>query len=164
MLKKIVLFAFLLIPLGAIAQDKIAYLNSEEVITAMPEYAQLQDSLQNTQKAFEAYLAEMQDEYSKKYQAFMKEGDMLNEAIRIRRLQEVQEIEQKAANFAEESKERLQQLYAALMTPIEQKVRNAIQAVGAENNFTYVLNAGVMMYVSPTATNATDLVKKKLGL
>lgn len=165
MFKKIVLFTLLFIPVSLLAQEKIAYFNSGEVIMAMPEYTQMQDSLQKTQEAFRKEMSSMEDEYSKKYQAFMAEADGLVESIKVRRMQEIQDIEQKASNFNEQSQQQLQQLYEQLMTPIQQKIREAIQTVGAENNYTYILEAGAtVLYVSPTATDATPLVKKKLGL
>jgi outer membrane protein len=164
MLKKIVLFALLLLPLGAIAQEKIAYFNSTEVVTVMPEYAQLQDSIQKTQLAIRAELASMEDEYTKKYQAFMIEADTLIETIKVRRMTEIQDLEQRAATYSEQSQEQLKQLYEQMLAPIQQKVRDAIQSVGADNGFTYILDGGSLLYVSQSATNATPLVKKKLGL
>jgi outer membrane protein len=164
MVKKIVLLAFLLIPLGVMAQEKIAYFTSVEVVSAMPEYTQLQDSIEKTQLAIKMELTSMEDEYNKKYQAFMKEAETLIESIRIRRMQEIQDLEQRAATYSEQSKAQLQQLYESMLNPIQQKVRDAIQKVGAENGFTYILDGAGLLYVSPSATNATDLVKKKLGL
>lgn len=165
MFKKIVLFALLLLPIGVFAQEKIAYFNSAEVIMAMPEYTQMQDSLQKTQEAIKAEMSILEEEYSKKYQAFMAESENLVESIKVRRMQEIQDIEQRAANFNEQSQQQLQQLYEKLITPIQQKVKDAIQSVGAENNYTYILEAGAtVLYVSPSAPDATPLVKKKLKL
>jgi outer membrane protein len=164
MIKKIVLFALLLIPVGAFAQEKIAYFNSADVIQVMPEYIQMQDSLQKTQTAIESELVILGEEYKKKYESFMTEADKLVESIKIRRMQEIQDIENRASNFQEQSQKQLQQLYEQLMVPIQQKVRNAIKAVGEENGFAYILDSAGILYISPSATDASPLVKKKLGL
>ncbi|MDR1683184.1 MAG: OmpH family outer membrane protein [Candidatus Symbiothrix sp.] len=164
MLKKILLVALLFLPFGAFAQDKIAYCNSSEVILNMPEYKQMQDSLKITQEAIKADIATMEEEYSRKYEAFMKEGENLIETIKIRRMQEIRDLEQRAATYNEQSQQMLQQLYEQLLLPIQQKVKDAIQAVGAENNFLYIVDAATLLYVNPSASNATDLVKKKLDL
>jgi outer membrane protein len=164
MFKKIVLFAILLFPVGAFAQEKIAYFNSAEVITTMPEYTQMQDSIQKTQAAVQSELLILEEEYKKKYEAFMAEADKLVETIKVRRMQEIQDIEQRAATFQEQSQKQLQQLYEQLLAPIQQKVRSAIQTVGAENNFTYILDAASLLYFSSSASDATPLVKKKLGI
>jgi outer membrane protein len=164
MFKKIILSVLLMLPLGVFAQEKIAYFSSQEIIVIMPEYKQMQDSLQNTQKAIQAEMEILKEEYNTKYQAFMKEGDTLIESIRIRRMQEIQDIEQRASTYAEQEQQRLGQLQQALYEPILKKVREAIQEVGKENNFTYILEGGSLLYISTTATDATPLVQKKLKL
>jgi outer membrane protein len=164
MLKKFVLVALFALPMGVFAQDKIAHFNSQEVISTLPEYLQMTDSLAKTQKAIETELAGMQEEYSKKYKAFMDEGNGLIESIRIRRMQEIKDIEERAGLFQEQSQQRFVETRESLMRPIYDRVRNALQEVGAENNFAYILDSGAVLYVNPSATDATPLVKKKLGL
>ena len=47
MLKKIALFVVLFVlPLGAMAQNKFAHMNSQEVIAVMPEYTKAQSDLE----------------------------------------------------------------------------------------------------------------------
>jgi outer membrane protein len=166
MLKKIALFALLLVSAGAFAQEiKIAYLNSGDIITAMPEYTQLQDSLQKFQNVVAEELKIMEEEHSKKYTALMNESETLPDAIKTRRLQEIQDIEQRAQNFQQDSQQRLRQLQESLFAPIQQKVKTAIDAIGEENRFTYILEAGSLLYINQqTGVDATILVKKKLGL
>ncbi|MDR0546544.1 MAG: OmpH family outer membrane protein, partial [Dysgonamonadaceae bacterium] len=107
MLKKILLITLLALPFGIFAQDKLAYFNSLEVILNMPEYTQMQDSLKRTQEAIKADLATMEEEYSRKYEAFMKESENLIETIKIRRLQEIRDLEQRAGNYNEQSQQML---------------------------------------------------------
>ncbi|GHT45008.1 hypothetical protein AGMMS49965_21580 [Bacteroidia bacterium] len=164
MLKKFVLVALFALPTSAFAQDKIAHFNSQEVLTTLPEYLQMQDSLVKTQNAIEKELGILEEEYSKKYKAFMDEGDKLIESIRIRRMQEIKDIEERARLFQEQSQQRFGETRESLLRPIYDKVRNALQEVGAENNFAYILDAAALLYVNPTAVDATPLVKKKLGL
>jgi len=164
MLKKISLFAFLLLSFGAFAQDKIAYFNVAEVIMAMPEYAQMQDSLKSEEKAIRNEIATMEEEYIRKTEAFIKEKDTLSENIKTRREQELYDLRERAVNYSEQAEGLLRQLQEQLLVPVQQKVRDAIQAVGAENKFMYILDTAALLYVDPNATNATELVKKKLGL
>jgi len=164
MLKKIILCALILLPLGAFAQEKIAYFNPKEVIVIMPEYKQMEDSIQKTRAFMVRELEGMQDEYKNKYQAFMNEGEGLIESIKIRRYQEIQDLEQRAALYNEQSQQELEQLYVKLMEPIQKKVRDALQAVGAANNFLYILDASVLLYTSPNAIDATKLIEKYLKL
>ena len=164
MLKKFVLFAFLFVSMGVMAQEKIAYFNSGEIITIMPEYLQMQDSLQKEHAAIENEIKIFEEEYRKKYEAFMAEGETLVESIKVRRLQEIRDIEEKAENFNQQEQLRLQQLQQNLFIPIQQKVRTALEEVGAENSFAYILDAAGLLYINPSSADATPLVKAKLGL
>ncbi len=172
MFKKIVLFALLLLPLGVMAQEnqKIAYINSAEIISAMPEYTTMTNDIQKEVTAVESRMKELEEEYAKKTESFMAEAEGLSETIRNSRLQEIQDIEERASVFNQQSQQRLQQLQQSLFAPIVEKVNTAIQQVGLENNYAYVLDVnpasggGVIVYVHPNSENATDLVKRKLGL
>lgn len=169
MFKKFVLFVLLLIPVGAIAQEaqKIAHINRMEIIMAMPEFAEMQSQLEAEQAAFEKEMSIMNEDYTKKYQAFMAESDSLVESIRIRRLQEIQDIEQRAQTYSQQTQERFQTLQQTLFTPIQEKVQTAINSVGFANNFAYVLDVSggaTVVYVNPKSIDATALVKKELGI
>ncbi|MCL1937985.1 MAG: OmpH family outer membrane protein [Candidatus Azobacteroides sp.] len=164
MLKKIVLLALLIIPMGAIAQEKIAYFNSADVITAMPEYTQMMDSLQRTQTAIESELNVLREEYEKKYNAFMAEADKLVENIKVRRMQELQDIEDRAQTFQQQSQQKMMQVQQDLLKPIQQKVKSALDAIGEENNFAYIIEVSNLVFINAKSIDATPLVKKRLGL
>jgi outer membrane protein len=166
MFKKIVLFALIVLPIGAFAQDKIAYFNPAEIYAIMPEVKQMQDSLQKVQTEVQAELQIMKDEYNKKYQAFMNESEGLIESIKIRRMNEISDLEQRAQLFQEDASQRLMQTQQSLAEPIQKKVHDALQAVGAANNFLYILDASLNIapYISPNAIDATPLVQKQLKL
>ena len=164
MLKKIVLFAFLLIPVMGFAQEKIAYFKSSDVIPVMPEYAQMLDSLKKSEAALQAELETMADEYTKKVTAFSEQQATLNESIKALRLKEIERIRESTETFQRQAAQIQDDLQKTLFTPIEAKVRKALQEVGAENQFTYIVNADLMLYISPQSQDATPLVKTKLGV
>ncbi|MDR1631296.1 MAG: OmpH family outer membrane protein [Dysgonamonadaceae bacterium] len=164
MLKKIVLFALLLIPVMGFAQEKIAYFKSSDVIPAMPEYTQMLDSLRKSEAALQAELETMADEYSKKVTAFSEQQATLTEAIKTLRLKEIERIRERTESFQRDAAQIQDDLQKTLFVPIETKVRKALQEVGAENQFTYIVNADLMLYISPQSQDATPLVKTKLGV
>lgn len=166
MFKKILLFALILIPTITFAQEsqRIAYFNSAEVITAMPEYAAMSDSLQRQADIFRAEMEVLNEEYTKKVTAFQQQQDTLVESIRVRRLQEIQDLDERAQTFQMQARQSAEQLQQSLFVPIQEKVMKAVSDVGTENQYTYILDAGSLLYVSPQGLDATSLVKKKLGL
>ena len=165
MLKKIVLFAFLCLPLGMIAQEaKIAYVNSMEIFNTMPETSAAETELANLNQSLRADLQRMQEEYNKKYTEFMQQQDTLIQSIKIRRMQEVEDIKNRLETFYEQAEQEMAKKRNDLNAPIVQKIQSAIKVVGEEQGYTYMMEMGGFLYVSPKAIDATSIVKAKLGL
>ncbi|GHS94451.1 hypothetical protein AGMMS50239_14590 [Bacteroidia bacterium] len=165
MLKKIVLFALLLIPVMGYAQEqKIAYFKSDEVIPLMPEYTQMLDSLRKSEAALQAELEGMSDEYSKKVTAFSEQQATLAESIKAVRLKEIERIRESAQTLQQQAMQIQDDLQKSLFVPIQTKIRNVLAEVGTENHFAYIISAEVLLYTSPQSTDATPLVKAKLGI
>jgi outer membrane protein len=166
MLKKIVLFAFLLIPAVGFAQEKIAYFKSSEVIPAMPEYTQMVDSLKKSEAELRAGLDELESEYTQKVTAFSEQQATLNETIKTLRLKEIERIRESAETFQRQAAQIQEDLQKNLFAPIEAKVRKALTEIGDENRFAYIVNAdmNIFLYISPQSQDVTPLVKVKLGI
>ena len=166
MLKRLLLFALVTFPVISFAQEsqKIAYLNHLDVINIMPEYKQLLDSLKKAETDFQAELKVLSDEYAKKLSDYISQRDTLNESIKLRREQELEDIRQRADNFQQYAMQKQEETQQTLFAPIQAKLQKAIEDVGRENNFLYIVNAQAFLYISPSATDATPLVKRKLGL
>ena len=166
MFKKIVLFTLVMLPVMAFAQEsqKIAYMNFGEVIVAMPEYKAMMDSLTRSESAFQNDLKALSDEYQKKLSDYIAQRDSLNESIKQRREQEITDLQERAANFQQEAAQKLDAMQQAFTAPIQAKLQKAIEDVGRENSFLYIINSQALLYNSPNATDATPMVKRKLGI
>ena len=70
--------------------------------------------------------------------------------------------------FQQNSQQEMNQLQQKLLEPLNQKIADAIQAVGTAENYTYIFDVSTMqspiVYVNPSAINITDDVKSRLGL
>ncbi|GHS91194.1 membrane protein [Bacteroidia bacterium] len=164
MFKKIVVVALLALPFGIFAQDKIAYVNTQEVMIAMPETKAMQAELEKMQKQIETEVKTLEDEFSKKYQAFAQQQDTLVESIKIRRATELNEIRQRAESYQQDSQQQLYAKQQELLTPIQKKLLDTIKLVGEENGYIYILEKSAFLFTAPNSIDATPLVKKKLGL
>ena len=166
-MKNFIVLLCMLLPLGAFSQElKFAYVNASEVFNLMPEvavaetqYAKVSEQYSNDYKAIE-------DEYTVKFQEYMKIQETLTENLKLRRQQELQDLQERLNNFVPFAQQSLEQERATLYSPIEDKLRNAIKAVGEEQGYTYIIdnNPQVMYYVGNAAINATPFVKAKLGI
>ena len=74
-------------PVATFAQ-KFGHVNVQEIIQAMPEYTKAKTEVDALQKQYEDDLKGMQDELTKKSQAYETEREKLPENIRQRREQE----------------------------------------------------------------------------
>ncbi|HBK28946.1 MAG TPA: hypothetical protein DDZ04_03775 [Parabacteroides sp.] len=166
-MKKLIALLLMLLPFaGAVnAQDvKIAFVNTQEVFMALPEVADMQKKLEDLNAKYKKELETMQGEYQKKYSDFIAQQDSLTENIKVRRMQEVQDMQQRMDNFVQVAQQDVAKQQQDLMTPIQQKIQDAIKAVGAEQGYTYIIDPQVLLFQGSNAIDATQLVKTKLGL
>ena len=69
MLKKFALLAVMFIlPLGVMAQAKFAHMNSQDVITVMPEFTKAQADLEALSKQYTEEMQRSEQEFNRKYQ------------------------------------------------------------------------------------------------
>ncbi len=164
-MKKFVVSMLLLLPLGLAAQEmKIAVVNTQEVFNLLPELAEVESKMAAYTKQYQDQMKAMEDEHTRKYADLTAQGDTLTENIRILRIQEVQDIEARIQNFIPMAREEMEKKQAELVAPLQEKIQKAIDEVGAENGYTYIMSPQVMLYSGSSAIDATDKVKAKLGL
>ncbi len=168
MKKIIVAFIFAVFSTGLTAQNiKIGHIDSYEVIQAMPELKEAQNTLQKFAKELEDAMAGMTKELQDKYKDYQAKYESLSAVIRKSREDELQDLQRRIELFRSNAQVELQQKEHDLQQPIIDKVQQAIEEVGRENNFTYILDAAPgngILYKSPSAIDVTPLVKKKLKL
>lgn len=165
-MKKLVVLLLVLLPLGVVAQEaKIAIVNTVEVFNAMPEVSDIELQMAALQEQYEKEFKVMQEEYNKKFSEYVEQRDSLTDNIRLRREQEIQDLETRIQNFVPVAQQEIQKKQGELYAPVQEKLQKAIDAVGEEKGYTYILNPQVLLFRNPsTAIDATSFVKAKLGL
>jgi len=167
MIKKFLLALAVALPVCAWAQSpKFGVVDVESILPKMAEFAEFQTKIGEASKTYESEYAKINEELQKKYaeyQELEKDPGTL-QSIKERRLQDIQELDKKAQQFAQTAQQDLQRQQAQLMQPIQEKIMNAIKTVGAENGFTMIFPEGVPAFVSTDVQDVTPLVKTKLGV
>ena len=164
-MKQLLVLLCMLLPLGVFAQEvKIAYVNTQDVFMAMPEVSAMEKTMADVNEGYKKELKTMQDEYQTKYSAFVSQQDSLSENIKLRRMQEIQDIQARIDNFVQVAQQDVQKKQQELLMPIQERLQKAIKDVGAENGYTYIVDPAALLYTGPNAIDATPLVRKKLGL
>ena len=147
------------------AQGKFGHVNTQEIIQAMPEYNTAKAEIDKLTSQYEADLKAMQDELQKKADAFDKEQATLPDNIKQRRQTELQEMYQKIQQSYQDNQQALQKASSEKMQAIQAKVMEAINAIGKDGGYVYIMELGSQLYISTTlSTDVTAQVKAKLGL
>ena len=145
--------------------QKFGHVNAEEIMQIMPEFTKARTEIEALTKQYEADLKSMQDEIQKKYEAYEKEQATLPANIKQRRETEIMEMQQKLQQSVQDNREALAKEQSDRMQPIQKKIMDAIEAVGKEGGYVYIMQTGAVLYLSTTlSTDVTAQVKAKLGL
>lgn len=163
-MRKLFLGLFLALPLVLGAQQRVAYVNTQEIMATLPDVKAAETKLQDLAKKYDADIKTMQTELQTKADSFNKEKDTLPEAIKTRKMQELEDINTRIQQSYQAMQEDMQNQQQQALAPIQQKVQAAIQRVGDANGVTYILEQGNLLYVSKDAVDLTSKVKDALGI
>lgn len=150
----------------AVFAQKFGHVNAQDIIQVMPEYTKARTEIEALAKQYDDDLKSMQEELTKKSQAYEKEQSTLPENIKQRREQELQEMYQKIQQSYQDNQQALGKAQQEKMQAITTKVVDAIKQVGQAGGYVYIMDiAGGVPYISTTlSTDVTAEVKAKLGL
>ncbi len=154
------------------AQQKIGHINADEIFQMTAEFKTANEQLRTLNDAKTKELQGM-------YEVFQQKQTEANEKLRNRSEankstvdaelqtagQELQTMEQRIQEVQRVAQEDLQKKQQELLTPIQTKVMNAINAVAKDKGFAYVLDTsnGNVIYFQGGEDISAD-VKTKLGI
>jgi outer membrane protein len=173
MMKKIILISvltifFLFFAQNLLAQNalQIAFVNSNELLEALPEKVKASNHLIDLNNKYKEEMQVMQNDYNKKYSDFISYQTSMAENIRLRRMQELYELERKINDFMKVAQEDVQNQERSLIDPLRRTVKDAIRQAGIEHGFIciYDLANPAIAFVTPDAADANPFVKQKLGI
>ncbi len=144
------------------AQSKMAHINTEELVSSMPETKALQAKLEKLGKTYDDEMKTKEVELKAKFERYNKEFESQTEATNAERTKEVQLEAQKIEQFKKEAMRDLQKQEQEGLKPILEKAMKAVEDIAAAQGFDYVLNANTLII-----KNGKDLlidVKTKLGI
>jgi len=146
------------------AQSKVAHINTQELISEMPEVISAQKELKKLEEQYAKELESSVKEFQTKAQTYAGDAQNQTELINQQRQSELEGMQQRIQEFRDTASQELQKRSAEMMKPLYDKARKAIEKVASAQGFNYVLdssNGG-----SVIMANGKDLsaeVKKELG-
>ncbi len=147
------------------AQAKIAHINTQDLVEAMPEMKAAQGQLEKLKKTYDTQLKDMYRELETKAKQYDSEAGTKTDVENAKRVEEVQGMQGNIQAFNQQAMQDLQKKEVDILQPILDKARQAIQKVARAQGIQYVMDAtpggGILL------ADGKDLladVKKELGI
>lgn len=164
MKKLSVLFAavMMLVTAGAVNAQKVASMDYEAVLAAMPETKKMTTDLDTFSKTKGDELQKQAEAFQKEVQQYQADGAKMTEAQRTAKEGELQKKQQNLQQLQQTAQNDLAQRRDAAVKPIIDKLNNAVAKVAKANGFDFIIDSTALIYKG--GPDATPLVKKELGL
>jgi outer membrane protein len=148
----------------AMAQ-KFGYVNSQELLVALPEVAKADASLDSMQTQLVTKGQDMMKEFETQYKAYMEDSQkgLLSNVQKQKKEEELTQKQQGLQAYEQEVQGKLALRREQLYKPILDKVSDSIKAYGKEMGYTMIFDtsAGMLLY-SIEADNLLPALKTKL--
>lgn len=143
----------------ALKAQKVAHADVAGVLEALPEMKKAQKDLDEFAKLKQNEIEKLHTAFEQKVQQYQEAGK--KDAAKEEALQkENQQIQQ----MAQAAQKDLADKQNTLFGPIDQKLRNAVDAVGKEKGYEYILDGNSQALIFKNGPDVTNDIKKKLGL
>ncbi|EDP72415.1 putative outer membrane protein [Flavobacteriales bacterium ALC-1] len=144
------------------AQSKLAHINTQELIQAMPEYKTAQAEIEKLGKTYQATIQTSFKELDTKLKQYGAEEPTQTQEENQKRMLEVEEMKQSLSQYQQQAQKDLADKETALVTPIIEKAKAAINKVAAAQGIQYVFEAGGLIVAK--GKNLMADVKAELGI
>ena len=165
-MKKLIVLAVMALGMySASAQTKIGFIDTDELISVMPEAARVDAELKEYQSTLVQQGQDMGKEADDKAQQFVKDSLKMTATMKEIKKTEILGLYQKVQNWNQTAQDMYNQKAQEKIAPIRSKAFDAIKAVAKEKGYAYVLDASTsVLLVSPPSDDLMPFVKAKLGI
>lgn len=165
MYKKIIIAVAMLLPMFASAQERFAVVDQQAVLESLTEYTLVKTRIEETSRQYKEEYNRMTADIDKKFEEIqvLNRQPGLVDAIKERRVQELQNMQKRAQQFLLTADEDLQRQEKQLLDPIKERVRQAIRKVGVEEGFTFIFPIEQPLFYNTRVEDVTDAVKDALN-
>ena len=146
------------------AQTKVAHINTQDLIKAMPEMKTAQAELESLSKTYQTDMQGSVTEFQNLQKQYEAEAKNKTDEENQKRILELQEKQQRLQQFQADAQKDLQAKEIALLQPITEKAKAAILKVSRAQGFDYVLDSGVGVTILADGKDLLNDVKKDLGI
>ena len=144
MKKLLLLFIFIYVNLTTTFAQKFAYVDTDYILNKIPEFKQAQDKLDNFSADWQAEIESKYVAVEKMYRAYQQETVLLTENMKSKREEAIITKETAAKNLQQKYFGPEGQLFTKrqeLITPIQDKIQNAIKELAKANKYQIVFDS-----------------------
>ncbi|SEL83922.1 periplasmic chaperone for outer membrane proteins Skp [Aquimarina amphilecti] len=164
---KNILFPILVLFISAqtIAQSKVGTIDSDFILSKMPELTKVQEDLKAYNTKLEADLKVKVDEYQAKVKAYQDGVAAMTEPMKKTKQEEIINLENDIAKFRQNGSQLVQLEQNKLLQPLYTKIGKVLEEVAKAEGYTQVLTitSSGLAYVDPKF-DLTKTVMTKLGI
>ena len=119
---------------------KIAYVNTQTIFQAAPGRAEAEAQFEREANTFREQVKRMDDSLNTLVSAYQKEAARLDTSTRVRRETAIRTKQDEYRQRASGLEEQLNQRRDALLNPIMERIRQALEQVRVEDGYAMILN------------------------
>ncbi|MFI3330588.1 MAG: OmpH family outer membrane protein [Rikenellaceae bacterium] len=164
---KLALMVALMCSATAAFAQKFGYINSQDLISVMPERVEVETKLEALSKELTEQLEAIQVEYNNKAQELQKNRSLWSASVIQLKERELQTLQQRFGEFQQTAQQDMQNMQTQLMAPVVTKAEAAITKISEANGLTAVfdVSSGALAYYNKaTMQDVLPLVKKEMGI
>ena len=161
------LLAVAMFGISTASAQKMARINLQEVVVAMPEFEEAQKNLELFGRDLQEQMEQIQVEFNNKMADYEKNQATMAASIKQMKQQELQQLQQRFAEFQQIAQQDFQKKEAELLEPVQKKAQDAINKIAKANGYVAVFNTAVPSLVYFDESQLVDIapiVKKELGI
>ena len=166
-MKKLFILIAAILGVCTVSAQKFARINLQEIIVAMPEFAEAQKNLESFGKDLQEQMEQIQVEFNNKLADFQKNQATMAASIKQMKQQELEQLQQRFGEFQQIAQQDFQKKEAELIEPVQKKAQDAVNKIAKANGYIAVFNTSVpslAYFDEAQLSDIAPLVKKELGI
>ena len=165
MKKSVLLLGFLIMSLISFGQ-KFAYIDSEYILSKIPEYQEAKKQLDALSDQWQKQIEKKYEDIDKMYKNYQAEEILLTDKMKNKRREEILEKEEEAKQFKKDKFGIEWELFKKrkeLVKPIQEKIYKAVQETANVGRYAIIFDkAGdaTMVYTNPKYDKSDDILRR----
>ncbi len=164
--RTVMLVSVMLAAAGVQAQSKVAFINSETILTSLPEAQDAQKQLDALTQTWQTELQKMQNDLQKKFDEYDKKKLIMSDKRRAEVERDLQDMDKKMVDFRTAKFGSTGELFTKqneLMKPVQDKIFKAVKDVADEEGYDYIfdkVSTTLLMYANPKHDMTAKVIAK----